>query len=60
LILHSLVIFGRECRGPGIRVRFAEITSGRSQWQQELEATCTDSSNEATNRRRGEPHGIGA
>ena len=27
--------------------RFAEITSGRSRWQQGLVATCTDSSNEA-------------
>ena len=27
--------------------RFAEITSGRSRWQQGLVATCLDSSNEA-------------
>jgi len=27
--------------------RFAEITSGRSRWQQGLVATCKDSSNEA-------------
>jgi len=40
--------------------RLSGITSGRSWWQQGLVATCTDSSNEATNRRRGEPHGIGA
>jgi hypothetical protein len=29
--------------------RFAEITSGRSQWQQGLVATCKDSSNEVKN-----------
>ena len=38
---------------------FVEITSGKSRWQQGLVATCTDSSNEATSRRRGELHGIG-
>ena len=38
---------------------FAEITSGRSRWQQGLVATCTDSSTEVTSRRRGEPRGIG-
>jgi hypothetical protein len=40
--------------------RFAEITSGKSREQQRLVATCKDSSNEATNRRRGELDGIGA
>ena len=39
--------------------RFAEITSGRSRWQRGLVATCTDSSNEAKCRSRGEPQGIG-
>jgi len=39
--------------------RFAEITSGRSRWQQGLVATCKDSSDEVKNRRRGEPSGIG-
>jgi hypothetical protein len=39
--------------------RFAEVTSGRFRWQQGLVATCTDSSNEANSRRRGEPHRIG-
>jgi hypothetical protein len=39
--------------------RFAEITSGRTRWQQGLVGTCTDSSNEAENRRRGESHGSG-
>ena len=38
--------------------RFTEITSGRTRWQQGLEATCKDSSNEAKNRRRGEPGGL--
>jgi len=37
---------------------FAEITSGRSWWQQGLVATCRDSSNEVTSRRRGEPRGL--
>ena len=32
----------------------AETTSGRSNEQQGLVATCKDSSNEATNQRRGE------
>jgi len=40
--------------------RFAEITSGKSREQQRLVAICQDSSNEATNRRRGELEGIGA
>ena len=40
--------------------RFTEITSGRTRWQQGLGATCKDSSNEAKNRRRGEPDGFGA
>jgi hypothetical protein len=40
--------------------RFTEITSGRTRWQQGLGATCQDSSNEAKNRRRGEPGGFGA
>ena len=40
--------------------RFAEITSGKSREQQRLVAICTDSSNEARNRRRGELDGIGA
>ncbi len=40
--------------------RFTEITSGRTRWQQRLGATCQDSSNEAKNRRRGEPDGFGA
>jgi hypothetical protein len=39
--------------------RIAEITSGKSRWQQGLVATCTDSSNEVKNRRRGEPIGNG-
>jgi hypothetical protein len=38
---------------------FAEITSGKSREQQRLVATCKDSSNEATNRRRGELDGTG-
>jgi len=37
--------------------RIAEITSGKSREQQRLVATCKDSSNEATNRRRGELDG---
>jgi hypothetical protein len=40
--------------------RFAEITSGKSREQQRLVAICKDSSNEATNRRRGELDGISA
>jgi hypothetical protein len=40
--------------------RFAEITSGKSREQQRLVAICKDSSNEATNRRRGELDGGGA
>jgi hypothetical protein len=39
---------------------FAEITSGESQLQQGLVATCEDSTNEAKSRSRGEPHGIDA
>src|SRR5262245_59819856 len=37
---------------------FTEITSGKSRGQLGLVTPCTDSSNEATNRRRGEPRGI--
>src|SRR5215472_8046959 len=33
--------------------RFAELTSGKSCWQQGLVATCKDSSNEAKSRRNG-------
>ena len=39
--------------------RFTGITSGRFWWQQGLVATCKDSLHEATNRRTGEPRGIG-
>ena len=42
------------------RERLAEITSGRSRWQQGLVATCRDSRNEVKNRRKGEPAGFGA
>ncbi len=38
--------------------RFTEITSGRTRWQQGLEATCKDSSNEAKNRRRESQAGL--
>ena len=38
--------------------RFAEITSGRSGWQQGLVATCKDSSSEALSRSRGEATGL--
>ena len=39
--------------------RFAEITSGRSQWQQGLEATCEDFLHEAKAEGKEEPDGIG-
>ena len=42
------------------RERLAEITSGRSRWQQGLVATCRDSRNEGNSRRKGEPEGFGA
>jgi hypothetical protein len=38
---------------------FAEITSGRSRWQQGLVATCEDFLHEANSRRQEEPNGIG-
>ena len=38
---------------------FAEITSGRSRWQQGLVATCEDFLYEANNRRQEEANGIG-
>ena len=49
----------RRGRGPGNQGKTRRITSRRSRWQQGLVATCKDSSNEAKNRSRGEPHGIG-
>jgi hypothetical protein len=45
--------------GQASEERIAEITSGRSREQQRLVAICKDSSNEATNQRRGELDGIG-
>ena len=45
--------------GQASEERIAEITSGRSREQQRLVAICKDSSNEATNQRRGELEGIG-
>jgi hypothetical protein len=38
---------------------FAEITSGRSRWQQGLVATCEDFLYEAKSRRQEEANGIG-
>ena len=37
---------------------FAEITSGRSGWQQGLVATCADFLHEANSRRQEEPKGL--
>jgi hypothetical protein len=50
----------RRGRGSGIQRKILRITSGKSQGQQGLVITGKDSSNEARNRRRGEPSGIGA
>jgi len=50
----------RRGRGSDIQRKILRITSGRSHEQQGLVITCKDSSNEARNRRRGEPSGIGA
>jgi hypothetical protein len=47
-------------RGSDIQRKILRITSGRSHEQQGLVITRKDSSNEARNRRRGEPSGIGA
>jgi len=52
--LHGTAVTGAQARREG----FTEITSGRSRQQQGLVATCRDSSNEVTNRRRGEPKGL--
>jgi hypothetical protein len=38
---------------------FAEITSGRSRWQQGLVATCEDFLYKVKGRRQEEPNGIG-
>jgi hypothetical protein len=38
---------------------FAEITSGRSRWQQGLFATCEDFLYKVNSRRQEEPNGIG-
>ena len=38
--------------------RFAEITSGRSGWQQGLVATCEDFFHEAKGQRKEEPRGL--
>jgi len=51
--------WNRRGMGSGITGQIRRITSGRSWWQQGRVATCTDSSNEAKSRRRGEPHRIG-
>jgi len=45
--------------GQASEERIAEITSERFREQQRLVAICKDSSNEATNQRRGELDGIG-
>ncbi len=50
---------GVEDQAQASEERIAEITSGRSREQQRLVAICKDSSNEATNQRRGELDGIG-
>ena len=47
-------------RGQASEERFAEITSGRSHWQQRLVATCGDSSIEANAEVRESQNGIGA
>jgi hypothetical protein len=53
---HSIGLAG--VRAQASQDGFAEITSGRTRWQQGLGATCKDSLNEVNNQSRGGPNGF--